>query len=835
MLQNYWKSATSAIATINENISTALEGLDKDMDTAATNTPDALSTNGYDNSPNNEDNNDITHELELYKKLLEDAQMQQVQLSKQLGSIIAGKDVEIAVLKANQSGSTPTASDSDDNAGIESNLRFIQMQQEKTALEKAMEDYDIRYQEALRAANEGKVLQGKYESLSKKYASLDYVYNDLKQNSEDTIKQKTEEIENLVLEYSKLAADCELRHDSDVKKLQEIYNENETLTTKIAALEHSIEEFADRAAANSFHGKVSSDGGSPISSHSQGNAEIKELRAKLINVQFDLKEREDTISSLRAQIQELISMPQIPVAEAAAVVSPEAVTSLEKQIDELQAQKKHMTGDLERLIVEKKEAEEAGKKFFDENRTFKREIEPLRSQVQSLTQEITQLKQQLIDQQTLHETNAHQFRQMNESADSEASSIINSLEQQVAALNKALEEVKLSDASKSKEYEDNLKKLTMTLAEKESQLNAVTVEIEQLHQVISSKEKSSNDSHSTLQDDVNRLQEQLNHAQRNSEALEQKLQTLQSQLDETVAIKQKLEADALALRQLDAASKSESALIVQQLEESHKTMMETFKNDAVMKLENLKADYEKRIQSLHDTNDESLRESIEREQETSRLAIEQLKTLHTDVIEEWSKQCDSLRNTVKELQEKLQQNQENHEEEARKLNEVIKNANDDAMMTKKLMTETLKTKEQEYHSAMERKEMELESKYHQAIDALSTAHANEKLEAIRSTEIKAQQTLQEELVKRDEYHQDILAQQLEILKALKQRELDVALSDAKIVADKCLNDSLQAAKRDAESILEALRMDLEGKIEDLKVTTQKAKDDLANVEKRYNP
>jgi hypothetical protein len=128
--------------------------------------------------------------------------------------------------------------------------------------------------------------------------------------------KKSEEIDNLVQEYSKLAADSEKQKSTDSLRIREMELENEVLRTRVQALEHSITELADRSTGDpcqNFNSLSSAppspsrerSGSSQVTPATQliSETELKQLRTKLVNLEYDLTEKNETISQLEQKLK----------------------------------------------------------------------------------------------------------------------------------------------------------------------------------------------------------------------------------------------------------------------------------------------------------------------------------------------------------------------------------------------------------------------------------------------------------------------------------------------------------------------------------------------------
>ena len=183
--------------------------------------------------------------------MLEDAQMQHVQLSKDLGGIIASKDAELAILKGGWHDSYHSSSLSSNMDHISLNVSndpsfVIKLVQEKLAVENTLKEVQQKYQNSLTISNESTLLSGKYDLLSQRYNHLESEYMKYKEHADGIIQQKIEEIDNIAMEYSKLAADCEIRHSNDTQEKQSIMKENIELSARVESFEAGIQRLVQK-------------------------------------------------------------------------------------------------------------------------------------------------------------------------------------------------------------------------------------------------------------------------------------------------------------------------------------------------------------------------------------------------------------------------------------------------------------------------------------------------------------------------------------------------------------------------------------------------------------
>jgi hypothetical protein len=246
--RSLWKSASNALVALNENISNALENLETD--------PNLNNDDEYQDTSFEVENDEVS-EVEIYKNLLEEAQMNQVMLSNQSRLVLAEKEEKIIrlieLLKQNKipipENETIISNYKNENSSGDCELSYDDLKTEKKALEASLQYLQDQMKDLIVNKVEVKVLMEKNLSYQNRIKTLTKDFEECQNTSELNDRQKTEAIENLAEEYSKLAAEMELRHDRDQAALLKLQVEKEELITKMEAFQHSINEFADRAAA----------------------------------------------------------------------------------------------------------------------------------------------------------------------------------------------------------------------------------------------------------------------------------------------------------------------------------------------------------------------------------------------------------------------------------------------------------------------------------------------------------------------------------------------------------------------------------------------------------
>ena len=265
--------AQSTVQTLTSNLSTVLDKIDTDLVNAAAVREEQAS----------EELASLQGELETYMRLLDDAQMQQVEMSKQTRLIVAEKDAELKALREAFSNKTINSDFQSSSSGhfdvSGSELHVHVLEEEKGALLEHIHHVEERLRSSLRCANDTQALSLRCDDLLRKYCAL-----------KAECDKKNDSIDSLAMEYSQLACECDTAHARDSKRIEEVMRENEVLATKIGHFEHNIVEMADRAAADAP--------GAQGSGSSKMMQELREARSKIVNLQFDLKEKEQALQAV---------------------------------------------------------------------------------------------------------------------------------------------------------------------------------------------------------------------------------------------------------------------------------------------------------------------------------------------------------------------------------------------------------------------------------------------------------------------------------------------------------------------------------------------------------
>jgi predicted RNase H-like nuclease (RuvC/YqgF family) len=96
------------------------------------------------------------------------------------------------------------------------------------------------------------------------------------------------------------------------------------------ALEHSLTELADRSSGTSRSKPSSAE---VAQGNDSGSAELKELKSRIVHLEYDIKSKEDTIRGLRAQQQQQQQPAAGPISSSEGGVG---VEEMQAQIQTLQ-------------------------------------------------------------------------------------------------------------------------------------------------------------------------------------------------------------------------------------------------------------------------------------------------------------------------------------------------------------------------------------------------------------------------------------------------------------------------------------------------------------------
>ena len=167
------------------------------VQTVANNVSSVLDT--LDGEPGSQRIQQLKEELNIYKDLLDDAQMQNVEMSKQTQLLIAEKEAEISlwIEKCNTNNNNNTNNINSSETKIdESSLDVAKLKAEKKALEVMINRLEEKLRDSVRDINDSKIIKTKFNELTDKYDNLKVDYEELIEKD----KSRTDTIENLVSE-----------------------------------------------------------------------------------------------------------------------------------------------------------------------------------------------------------------------------------------------------------------------------------------------------------------------------------------------------------------------------------------------------------------------------------------------------------------------------------------------------------------------------------------------------------------------------------------------------------------------------------------------------------
>ena len=440
-----WQSATTALSSLNDNITSnianALDQLDEEAEKQANlDHMQQTLTNEIEDQFNTDDTAD---EITIYKQLLQECQLNIVDLSRQSKVILIEKDAEIERYKASlqaknispilPSTDTPTIdsnSTTTKNSGTnDTSIQIAQLTAEKKAYEESLIHIQEQLKESIQTKIQLKTLANKNIIYQNKIKNLLYTIAEYKLKHTQLEQEKCETVEQLVSEYSKLASESEIQHLNNISVINKLKLDKEEMALTIETLHHNISDFADRAASNttttghtsttntasiaepplatasativpkavpiSHDDQAAGAAPVPLSVSStalqQQQQEVKELKAKLINLQYDKKQQADEILSLQTQLQALKSSlsspssklapptPSIPTdhtdnptthtaTDVATTTSAEHLQTLSEANAALDIEVSNLKQDVLRLQIEKNEAIAAGKLIRDQSK-----------------------------------------------------------------------------------------------------------------------------------------------------------------------------------------------------------------------------------------------------------------------------------------------------------------------------------------------------------------------------------------------------------------------------------------------------------------------------------
>ena len=191
-VRSLWSSLSNVASTLNDNINIAIEKFD------------------HDSTGTRSD--DTQEELDIYKKLLDDAQMHHVELSQTSRALIAEKDAEVKYWKK-KSGFEEAVVFEDDQ-----DMNYSRLAEENVALQETLIILGSQLRDSLRESTDAKVLAVKFSDSQIRYEAMKDDYRIFACEVEVQNKIKNDTIENLVADYSRLAAESEIRQNGETTR-----------------------------------------------------------------------------------------------------------------------------------------------------------------------------------------------------------------------------------------------------------------------------------------------------------------------------------------------------------------------------------------------------------------------------------------------------------------------------------------------------------------------------------------------------------------------------------------------------------------------------------------
>ena len=191
-VRSLWSSLSNVASTLNDNINIVIEKFD------------------HDGTGTRSD--DTQEELDIYKKLLDDAQMHHVELSQTSRALIAEKDAEVKYWKK-KSGLDEAVVFEDDL-----DMNYSRLVEENVALQETLIILGSQLRDSLRESTDAKVLSIKFNDLQIRYEAIKDDFRKFACEVEMQNKIKNDTIENLVADYSCLAAESEIRQNGETTR-----------------------------------------------------------------------------------------------------------------------------------------------------------------------------------------------------------------------------------------------------------------------------------------------------------------------------------------------------------------------------------------------------------------------------------------------------------------------------------------------------------------------------------------------------------------------------------------------------------------------------------------
>jgi len=521
---------------------------------------------------NIEDIESRQEDIEAYKKLLNELEIQQVELSKQSRIALAHKEAEIDLLKSRLKEflpNDPSLLSIDDNKDT---LEYAKIKAERDVLNSTIIDLQEQLQIYMKEISETKFYSNKLEELEKKYNRTRNELNMRIQEIELSEKQKSDTIEELVGEYSKLAAESEQQKNKDSKFLKDVLKDNEVLNTKVQALELALSNIADKTPETA---RVSESHG--LSGTEQVD---KDQKAMLESLRKELKEKNVELETAATNYQHLRDELK-KAREASSTPAPTPLKNLsnlsEDEASIMSKQLKSTQTALSNLEVSYKELKEA----FEKEKIEKQNLESTKNLV---LEEKNETIKKLNDQ----------IQSIKDNSNNQSNLEIVDLNEKIDLLNKKcktleddLSSSKLETSRKTDEFNLEKELFLKQLSERESVVNNSVSQIKSLQSEIEELKLSSFQSKDEAAASLEKLQKS------RSDEINQYVETISGlkntivKLENEIVEIKKLNSETLTIELEKAFIKSQEDLksaIGTAVDENTKNLKES----ATIELENLK-------------------------------------------------------------------------------------------------------------------------------------------------------------------------------------------------------------------------------------------------------
>lgn len=820
-VQSVWFNASNAIAQALENLDAEVNAPREDEQ------DDAQHQSGVDQ---------LKNELETYKKLLDDAQMQHFELSKQSRLLLGEKDVEIQCLKQRfgvvdepvsptspkKSSTTELPSLSMDSA--ESNLLFQKILSEKIVLESSLQEAEMKLRDSLREKNDLKVIRKNYDELNQRFDIVRNDYTQLKAEFEIKEKQKNETIENLVQEYSRLAADAELQQQKQADRIAEVMRENEVLVTKMHALEHSISELADRSSSPT---KSSTHSGEVDQVSQQ---ELKEAKAKVLNLQFDLKERHDEIDKLKATVQSLTEAASASAAANAATAAAAANSNVSQVVEVVDPAIAAELSQVKVVLLQKE-------KELEELLASKAQQDSLLLQYST---DIAKLK----EEQTATEDKLKVAQAAMASAGNDNASAMQSVQQELEQSKTAM---KALETSFQKLEQDMKDKLTLKNEEIEQLKKEALANMESTQADVVSKYETQiaalNQKESTLQQELKQYQEELEalktSSTANSNTLQETVDRWQKKAEEVEQQFQQSKTDhEKQLLALSANDESSRQALIQQYVDTIEALEKTIK-EKESEMEAMKQSFEAEKKSLEEDlkakHAEELFTEVAAEKEQAQALLRQTQQEHQEAVSKLNEDIAALQQTVKEAEKQVVDLKEEH---IRQLNDALVNLkkeledlHSDALQQE--LTKANEAAEKKLSEELQQQAEGLDTKFQEEKSVLTTQLSAEKEEALRNLTVEKETEKVDALNALTNQKQEELEKALADLDAKKTEEHNVALTNLTTEKDAERQTAVEAVEQASQAKEESLKAQHDQEVASLQADIAAVKQELEVVEDKY--